>query len=320
MGWGKRSAAVCLATATLGAASAEAGTLAIRFENDLFYKADREYTSGQGFTWTSEDNDNPLANHVAGLLPWIPNEQKVRGSWGLDQAIFTPTDISLANPVATDRPYAAWLRATFALDSRTEDRLSQYALQIGVVGPWALGEEAQNTVHGLRGFALAQGWHYQLRNEPGLVLGTQQSWRFFSPSERFGFDVIAHVGGVVGNIFDYADAGALARFGWLTTDDWAPARIDPAIPGTSVVDKEGGAYIFAGFEGRAVARNIFLDGNTFEASRSVSKFLLVGEAEIGAAVTFWRLRFTYTHVFLSREYRTQADNHQYGAVSVAMRF
>lgn len=305
----------------LGGANAHAGTLAIRFENDLFYKADREYTSGQGFTWTSDDGDNPLANHIADHLPWVPGGATVRGSWGLDQAIFTPTDISLANPVATDRPYAGWLRATFALDSRTEWRLSQYSLQIGVVGPWALGEEAQNTVHGLRGFALAKGWHYQLHNEPGLVLSTQQSWRFLDPGpDRFGFDVIAHAGAVVGNIFDYADAGALARFGWLTNADWAPARIDPAIPGTSVVDEKGGAYIFAGFEGRAVARNIFLDGNTFESSRSVSKFPLVGEAEIGAAVTFWRLRFAYTHVFLSREYRTQADNHQYGAVSVAMRF
>jgi hypothetical protein len=87
-----------------------------------------------------------------------------------------------------------------------------------------------------------------------------------------------------------------------------------------VVDKAGGAYIFAGVEARAVARNIFLDGNTFESSRHVSKFPLVGEAEMGFAVTWGCVRLAYTHVFLSREYHTQADNHQYGALSIAVRF
>jgi lipid A 3-O-deacylase len=313
MGW----VTTALATATLlGAASAQAGTFTARFENDLFYKADREYTSGQGFGWTSEPDANLLANDVARWLPWFPDGASVRGSVALDQAIFTPTDISLANPLASDRPYAAWLRTTFAVDAKSDRRLSQYALQIGVVGAWALGEEAQNFVHRLRGFQQAQGWHYQLRNEPGIVLSDQQSWRIPLLGST---DLIAHAGGVVGNVFDYADGGALVRFGWLT-DDWAPARIDPAIPGTSMVSEQTGAYIFAGVEARAVARNILLDGNTFEASRHVSKFPIVGEAELGAAVTLWRVRLAYTHVFLSREYRSQADNHQYGAVSIAIRF
>jgi len=47
-----------------------------------------------------------------------------------------------------------------------------------------------------------------------------------------------------------------------------------------------GGYVFAGVEGRAVARDIFLDGNTFQKSPSVDKEPLVGELAVGAALLF----------------------------------
>src|SRR5258707_710581 len=102
MGWGTRA----LAAATLiGVTGAQAGTFTARFENDLFYKADREYTTGEGFSWTEEPKTDGWANDVAHWLPWYPEgEVKTRASYALDQSLFTPTDISLANPVASDRP------------------------------------------------------------------------------------------------------------------------------------------------------------------------------------------------------------------------
>ena len=68
------------------------------------------------------------------------------------------------------------------------------------------------------------------------------------------------------------------------------------------------------------ARNLFLDGNTFESSRKVSKMNLVGDITLGAAVTFKAFRLAFTHVIRTREYKTQATNDQFGAVDLTVRF
>jgi hypothetical protein len=310
---------VTAGTVALSFQAAQAGTLTLRFENDVFYKSDREYTSGQGFTWTDDANTDSWATHIARWLPMFPQNADVRASYSLDQAIFTPRNTAAVNPPLTQRPYAGWLFTTLGIDSQTDHRLSQYSLDVGVVGPWALGEQAQNFVHSLRGFDLANGWHYQLHNEPGIELNDQQSWRYWlsDPDSKIGIDVIPHAGGAIGNVYDYLDAGGVVRVGRLTKD-WTPARIYPAIPGTNIAD-DWGAYVFAGVEGRAVGRNIFLDGNSFQNSRSVDKYPFVADGELGAAVTLWHVRFAYTHVFLTREYKTQGAYHQYGTISVTAR-
>ena len=61
-----------------------------------------------------------------------------------------------------------------------------------------------------------------------------------------------------------------------------------------------------------MARNLFLDGNSFEPSRSVSKRALVGDLVFGAAVTFNFARLAFSHVIRTREYKTQGGDDQYG--------
>ena len=50
------------------------------------------------------------------------------------------------------------------------------------------------------------------------------------------------------------------------------------------LDEGQGYYFFAGTQGRVVGRNIFLDGNSFRTSPSVSKKNLVGDAQAGFSV------------------------------------
>ena len=52
------------------------------------------------------------------------------------------------------------------------------------------------------------------------------------------------------------------------------------------LDGPFGFYFFVGTQGRAVARNLFLDGNTFQDSRSVDSEALVGDLSGGLAL-FW---------------------------------
>jgi hypothetical protein len=217
--------------------------------------------------------------------------------------MYTPKDISLRNPPLDDQPYAGWLYGSAGLTAETGKRLDQLELTVGMVGPASLAEETQKRVHEIVSSDEPQGWDTQLRNEPGFILTYQRSWRSVVSKSILGvpFDMTPHAGGALGNVFTYANAGIMLRFGRRLPLDYGPPRIQPSLPGSGfLVPHDGfGWYLFAGIDGRAVARNIFLDGNTFRDSRSLG----------------------YTHVLSTREFESQGiASHDFGAFSLSMEF
>ena len=80
------------------------------------------------------------------------------------------------------------------------------------------------------------------------------------------------------------------------------------------------------FDGRAVANNIFLDGNTFKRSYAVKRRLLVGDIAYGWAYTWPKYdglpsgKLAYAHYVQSREFEGEARNHGFGSVSVSLEF
>ena len=155
------------------AASAHAadpsGTLTTVFENDLFYRTDRDYTNGIEFNWSpagsaSELLPEFLANMTPGLFP----RDTTRVNYSLGQLMFTPEDTAAYDPPLTQRPYAGYLYGALALTSTGPGTEEQLRIQLGAVGPASLAADSQDLIHRLRGFALPQGWHTQLRDEPGL--------------------------------------------------------------------------------------------------------------------------------------------------------
>ena len=305
-------------------ATTEHGTLSVLFENDIFYNTDRDYTNGVEFAWTSPPDENfDEAVRVARWLPFFSQTGTVRTDYALGQNIYTPSNLTLADPDPRDRPYAGFLYGALGLVDQTDTVLDQIQLQLGVVGPASLAEEAQKLVHRIIHDTIPQGWAYQLHNEPALVLVDERAWRAFESGSVFGlsFDVDPHVGGAVGNVYDYLNAGAMGRIGFNLPDDYGPPRIEPSLPGSNFFEPTGafGWYFFGGVDGRAIARNIFLDGNTWDPSRHVEKNPFVGDLQLGAAVSFDRFRLTYTHVFRTREFTTQAHSDQFGAINLSIR-
>ena len=302
----------------------EKGAFGILFENDWFNNSDHDYTNGVELTYTTAPQDTP--KWLVDLARWSPffdAPGDVRTRYAIGQNMFTPLDKTLANPSPTDRPYAGFLYGTAGLIGDSGTHLDQVQITLGVVGPMSLAGDAQNWVHGIVGDKKAQGWHYQLRNEPGLIIQEERSFKLIPPKSVLGmvFDFEPHVGAAVGNVYDFANAGAMARLGFNLPGDYGPMRIDPSMPGSSFFEPTGGfsAYVFGGVDGRAVGRNLFLDGNTFEDSRSVSKFNLVYEYDLGAAITFRSMRLSYTFVIRSREYKTQPKMSKFGAVGLSFR-
>jgi lipid A 3-O-deacylase len=321
-----------LAAAAAGAAQAqtqagapEKSTFSVLFENDIFYNTDHDYTNGVALSYSPAPSDTPQwAIDAARALPFFTEQGDVRTRYALGQDIYTPQDITLANPPAGERPYAGFLYGSMGLVDDSGTHLDQLQVTLGIVGPDSLAEETQKWVHGLINDRKPMGWSTQLHDEPGVIINYERAIKVIPPQTFLGgvFDIEPHWGIAVGNIYDYVNAGAMARFGFNLPKDYGPMRIDPSLPGTDYFEPTAGvgAYVFAGVDGRAVARNLFLDGNSFEDSRSVDKFNLVGDFVTGAAVTFDSFRIAFTHVIRSREYKTQASQDQFGAVDVTVRF
>lgn len=304
------------------------GTFSFKLDNDLFGGSDQYYTAGWQLSWRAPDYaPPPYARWLTdSTLPLLPNGTQ---RWGLalGQQIFTPANTQLLVPDPKDRPYAGWLYGAITVSSYNDRSYGAMELQLGVVGPSALGEQVQNNLHDMLNIDRALGWNYQLKDEPGVNLIWTRLWRFNMPIDaakpdgwQYGF--VPGVTASLGNVETYASAGVMARVGRNLNADFGPPRIRPALAGSGYFypDDQWGYYAFAGIEGRAVLHDIFLDGNTWRDGPSVDKEAFVADFTLGAALIWPWGRLTYTHVFRTTEFQGQGESFQFGSLSLSMRF
>lgn len=316
-------------------ANDESRGFSFTFENDVFRDTDRSYTNGVRFSWIGAEEDLPifiepfadyLLNPTADLFPLFPKDGKRRVSYALGQSMFTPDDIATNRLLPNDRPYAGWLYGSMGLTSDNGEHLDYIEVTLGMVGSASLAEQTQDFVHKhITGSPIAQGWDdHQLDNEPGIIIMYEHKWRNLYEARPYGFgaDLTPHAGISLGNIFTHAAIGGTVRVGYDLPADYGPPRVRPSIAGTDyfVPHRGLGAYLFSGVEGRAVGRNIFLDGNTFSDSHSVDKEYFIGDLQFGAAITYKSVRIAYTEVFRTEEYEEQGTGDRFGAITISVRF
>jgi lipid A 3-O-deacylase len=197
------------------------------------------------------------------------------------------------------------------------------------VGPAALGEQVQNTVHDLRNIAEARGWDHQLDNEAAVRFSWQRKWRTHRAmlTDTLCYDLLSHTGVVLGNVRTGADAGVEVRLGYNIPMDFGSDVIRPGAGVSAPVPIFGyphtpdfGVHLFAGTRAEAVFRNIFLDGNTFKSSHSVDKKPLVAEFSAGIAATYKRIKLTYRHVFRTKQFDNQSRGHVVGSLALTVSF
>lgn len=302
------------------------GTLTLLYENDKLGGTDRQYTNGFQLGYLSSTAAVPEWLHGLrpSLVPALDDDGAIRFGVSLGQNLYTPDDTSRRAPVSGDRPYAAWTYMSFSLLTDTGFRLDTLALDLGLVGPAALGEQVQNSVHRLIGVDNADGWDNQIENEPGLNLVWERKWRMGRQFGLggFGVDMTPHVGASLGNVFTYAGSGVAFRIGHDLPSDYGPPRIRPSLAGSNFFQPTAGWgwYLFAGVEGRAIARDITLDGNSLRQGRPVEKEPLVGDLQFGFAVTWEAVRLAFTYDMRTREFEGQGENVAFGAIGLSTRF
>lgn len=297
------------------------------FENDLFSNSDRQYTNGLRFeSMGSAHEPFEFISTAAEIFPFAGNwtNAKYRRGWSLSHLIFTASDISLENPPEDDHPYAGYLAASLFSTAITEDSENTLSLEIGLVGPSAQGEFVQRHWHNdvLSDAVDPAGWATQLHDELVFAVAVQRlRRRDWLSSDRWNADVYTHAGATLGTLRTDLSGGLFARWSLAAPPAGvaAPPRIRPAVSASSFATRIDGwnAYVFGGLAGNWVGRDIFLDGNTFRASRSVDKHDMVWSAQAGVAVQWRFVRVTYTHIVRSDQFATQREQHRFGSFSVS---
>ena len=300
----------------------------LQVENDLFGSGlDRHYTNGVQAFWVVGSKRVPEnLVEAMNLLPGIdPGDQRTF-VFSVGQHMYTPADISRAAPEPTDRPYAGWLYASIGavVEEADKNRLHDVSLDIGVVGPASLAGKTQRVWHALIDAPRPQGWGHQLNNEPGLLLTYQTRKRLETGLRPWGLemDVTPSAGFAAGNIFTHGALGASVRWGRNLDLTYGAPFIRPSLPSAGLVRRKGvsGWNVFAGVEGRAVARNIFLDGNTIADSPSVTKRPLVMDFQFGVEALWRDVRLSFTQVLRTRDFDGQENPNRYGSFAVTWVF
>lgn len=304
----------------------------ITTENDMyaFEGSDRNYTNGLRISRMVVDPEVPnwfykLANNTR-IFDFGETTTLL---YSIGQNMYTPRHIDVEAEQPNDRPWAGFLYGSLALISGDEHHVDTLEATLGVVGPSAMAKNAQRFIHThVTDSPKPMGWKHQLEDEPALMLSWERRFptyvRYKVPTPLPIYTAwTPYVTASIGNVYTLAGAGAMVRVGYDdgTMQDF-PMRVRPSLPGSGYYEtsRKFGGFLFAGVEGRAVAHNIFLDGNTFSNSASVDKKYWVYDVQVGAAVSYRDWRLSYTLVRRSEEFRGQDGADLFGAINLSTKF
>jgi hypothetical protein len=273
---------------------------------------DYDYTHGTRISVTKPSAPLWLARAIGVASTCADAVRLERGcllsGFALGQEIYTPRHNS-SDPVAGDRPYAAWLYGAIQLHRLAASHLQTLELRAGVTGPPALGENVQNGVHRLLHNHLEAGWEHQIPTHVGVsadydattLLGRRSS---LVPS-RF---LTASVGATVGTLRRTVRASASTYYAFGQPRAWSADA--------PLVARPARFYFLASYQQSLVLHDAFVEG--VGAISGAERLPWVGEAYAAAGWRFRRFTAEYKYVSRGREYRTEPGRHAYGAVVLSI--
>jgi lipid A 3-O-deacylase len=313
------------------------GIFSLYVENDVFAGTDRGYTNGFRFVWVSldlnaeRDQVRPprWLDRLSRMLPLVqPPDARRFMSLSFGQNIYTPDDITRSDLIPDDRPYAGISYAALGFHAQDRSSMDTVELYAGIVGPSSLAGWTQYTLHKFFGWTYPQGWARQLHDEPVLGLVYDHKWKLdmTRESRSLGWDLIGHGGAELSNMWTGLRSGIELRGGWNLPRDFGTSFIQPGSDSASLFEERDirlkgrelfGFHLFLALEGQWVARNLFLDGNTFRSSHHVEKEPFLAGAAAGFALRYKRLRFSFSYVAKTKEFTTQRKKSLFGSLNIS---
>jgi lipid A 3-O-deacylase len=285
-------------------------------DNDAYLALgqDRYYTNGLFVTFRHAADQSKLKEKV---------NKKI---WELEfgHKMYNPYTGNVNEINKIDRPFAAYLYlgGGFNWLYNTENSL-KLSVQAGTIGPAALGEEVQVTLHKVAGFYQISGWKYQLNNEMGI--NTSLAYNHFLHRNKLNktdFTLTSYIN--AGNTFAGAGVGLLFRTGVINQlfNSVSTQSIIANKPSSALLnDRE--FFFFMKPSLNIVAYDATIQGGMFIEDKGPITFdvkPVVFSQELGLDYAKNRWTFNFALTFKSREVKSNAKPHQYGSAAIYYRF
>ena len=297
-------------------------------ENDAYFNqfrrasihSDRYYTAGSILSFTSKEYD--LSDSWLKYLSYKYDDEKFsRYEVALRQDIYTPFSRS-AQVDLSDHPYAGFLGVDLFLFNRRKSSLETIRLELGMVGPASLAQQTQNLIHKITHNPFFKGWNTQIRNEFILNLFYEYTYKYdLLDTKYFGIDMLPTLKVALGNANTFFGGGGRIRFGYNLHSDFGINKINTSFSGGMPYSDKFSFYIFAGVFGSYVARDIFIQGNSFGTPRNLELEHFLYDAELGFAFLYKGFRFAYVATYQSKQFSGQLNGgHEIGSIILDFSF
>jgi hypothetical protein len=269
-------------------------------------RPDAEYTSGVHITLDGGDAPRWARQQLAGSTPCVTGARACRmGRMEIGQDIYTPSVDSRTSRAAPGaRPNGGWLYVAQTARALASDRATDVTFSVGVTGPPSLAHLTQRLAHqAAPAYNRATDWTEEIGFEPGMIAKLEHRRRIvLSDADAFGVDFLPRVVLNAGNVLTNAELGFQTRVGWHLSHPWLPTA-----PAASI------ALVGGGF-GQAVARNIFLDGNSFTDSPRVGHRPFIAGGELGLELRYGRFSAAYRATSESRAWSRGPSWHPWSSL------
>jgi hypothetical protein len=289
------------------------------------YQTDRHYTDGLKLVWTHQ----PEWEWLKKFSTWnnfgdgdetvdstgSPQVDTAVGYF-LGQNMYTPDHAyDPSKRTRPDRVFAAWLNGGIFAQRATQKEMEHFELNVGIIGPSALGGEMQTFIHKLVGQEEPNGWDEQLDDEFAIDFTWLRRERSdglpFKRTENF--DSFLEYGFTGGSVHRNANVGLMLRLGPKLPNDFGPGQLEqPRCATGPIGEKQTYFYLFGRANAKFVQYDRFLTG--------LDTRPVVGQFQLGAVWRYKSFEISYTQTFLTHEYEEQVGEDSYASLNASVYF
>lgn len=279
-------------------------------DNDayLWYGQDRYYTNGLFVNYRRAKQSTESSKI----------EKRIYGiSFG--QKMYNPISGYSPNPLYHDRPFAAYLYGAPSLSLYYKnEQILKADLEVGVIGPKALGKQTQTLLHKIVGFYEISGWEYQIGNDIGLNANLNYI-KLITRDDKKSVDLSLDSYLRLGTTFDAIGLGVMFRAGKINSLPYS--AIYSARTGKQEEHKKE-VFFYAKPQLNYVTYDATIEGSISKHNSPITYNVKpwVFSQLVGFNYSTPHLTIDYHLIFNSKEIKSWAKAHQYGSIGLAYRF
>ncbi len=285
----------------------------LNYDNDFFSATDRYYTQGIYMELIMPClKKSPLSK----LL--IPLDKKAINFYGIiaEQDVFTPRSIRHNEIYFNERPYAGVFMLSHTLVSINKEKKQRFntRIDIGIIGPEAMGMQEQKGIHHALKNIQPLGWKYQIARDYIVNYDLKFEQGLITKNK---FECVGYASARVGTLYDDISAGLLLRTGLM------PSYFKNLGLAKNQTNRFQ-AYLFSKGEVKAVGYNATLQGGMFNKNSiytlsATDLNRIVAAAYVGLVIAYKRVSLEYTKAYLSKEFKTGLP-HGWGHCTITVSF